>query len=211
MFSVEQNLLLNLKLDNIIKDGDHMIFKTPFNNYIFSINRYDSSVSTEYGNRYIIDTEIYNNLGTMITRVRMNEIGVLCLLDNMNVFLNNYDYQQAYNTLISAFGIGQTVLTNFNIKMTRTDSSFRLNEYVNIPAEINDIYNNEIREISIEIIENSPMNRSSQVMAKFLLSDHEFSDLMYAYFFVSLIDIDFNEREECILDNIMQTFLGCQM
>jgi len=212
MFSVEQNILYNLNLENLIKDGDNMVFKTPFNNYIFSINRYDSSISsTNYGNRYIIETEIYNNLGTMITKVRMNEMEVLCLLDNMNVFLNNYDYSKAYNTLVSSYGIGQTILTFYSFKMTRMNASFKLNEMTNIPADMNDTVNNEIREISIEIIENSQLNKCSKVMANFLLSDYEFSDLMYAYFFVSLIDIDFKEREEFILNNIMQTFLGCQM
>ena len=203
MFSLEQEMLVNLKLQNTIKDSDTMEFYTPFNQYKFIINRYDSEINFEYGNRYIIETEIYNNLGTLLTKSRMNESGILALLDNMNVFLNNYDFRKETNSINCNFGIELDFSSDI-IRLVRTDASFRLNEYVDILPQIFDEANQEIREINFDIIKYSPIYKTPVNIVSFKLSDTEFKNLMFAYFFVSLIDIDLIPQDESKVDNILR-------
>lgn len=201
------------RLQSIIKDGDNMIFKTPFNQYILYINRYDSTCSTDYGNRYIIETNIMNNLGTSITKFRMNESTVLSLLDTMDVFLNCYDYNKMNNNISFYCDACQANMTSIILQMNRTDNYSILEDLDSAdllsPAnkkylEYFDKDNEQIREITITINQYSPVYQTIIPLLNFKLSDAEFNNLMFAYFFTSLIDIDLSYEDESKLNNIIE-------
>ena len=133
----------------------------------------------------------------------MNESGILALLDNMNVFLNNYDFRKETNSINCNFGIELDFSSDI-IRLVRTDASFRLNEYIDILPQIFDEANQEIREINFDIIKYSPIYKTPVNIVSFKLSDTEFKNLMFAYFFVSLIDIDLIPQDESKVDNILR-------
>ena len=201
------------RLQNIIKDGDNMVYKTPFNQYIIYINRFDSTCSTDYGNRYIIETNIMNNLGTSIVKFRMNESTVLCLLDTMDVFLNCYDYNKMNNNISFYCDANQANMTSIILQMNRTDNYSILEDLDSTdllsPAnkkylEYFDRENEQIREITITVNQLSPVYQSIIPLLNFKLSDAEFNSLMFAYFFTSLIDIDLSYEDESKLNSIIE-------
>ena len=212
--NTEYKFINNLeRLQNMIKDGDSMIYVTPFNQYMFCINRFDSNNPTMYGNRYIIETEVKNNLGTSITKFRMNEATVLSLLDTMDVFLNCYDYNQMNNNISFYCDAYQANMLTTVIQMHRTDN-YSILENIDMTdmtspenckyLEYFDMKNDQIREITITLSQYSPVHSSIIPLINFKLSDIEFDNLMFNYFFVSLIDIDLSPEDECKLNSIIE-------
>lgn len=62
--------------------------------YTVKFKRFDSTVSfaDSYSGGYIVECKFFNNIGSEIYSFRMNESDCLRLLENMSVFLYEFDY-----------------------------------------------------------------------------------------------------------------------
>ena len=105
MMNINQLLLLEMKIANILKDGDNMEWYSPNREYVFEVNRYQNTLfnSVDDGSNYIIDIKIKNMIGVIISNIRVSEIDIIKTIDCFQQFLYDMDHQTLSSYLIRTF------------------------------------------------------------------------------------------------------------
>lgn len=182
MNSAERVLMMNLKLMNIIKDDDNMIWTSPYRDIIFEINRMENTMSEyfqEYWGKYIISITVKNNLGTTITEIRFSELDAVRILDAMTAFL---EVREGYgDSTIIYINPNNSMLENYMFDL----------EVIPLPKNMmNDEEPLKDRDIRFNINVYSPFMGKICTLATMLLSGEELNNLAYSIFFVGLLDAE---------------------
>lgn len=205
--TTEQNTLIQLKLMNMIKDGDSMEYVTPNKDFKFLIDRYDSAFSNTYGNRYVIETKVFNMIGTCISTFRINESECIRLLDTLDAFLNDIDGSMFGYNLSMPLSPQQGTF-NFNIfEVSRIPIDLEYIDTINQKYLITENYD-DIRDIVITFKQASVSNPYHLVpLFNFNTSDAELKDFMFSYFFVGLIDLELDTRDEAVINAVLSNWI----
>ena len=207
--TTEQQIIMEMRLMNTIKDSDHMEYTIPVDGTKFYIDRYDTMYSG-VGTRYLITTKVVNNLGTTLTEFRMNESDLLAILDNIDQFITCMSYSDEMPIYTNP---SQGTMCNTMIKLTKKnidldyddinfdtfgmvfpDHKFNIASKPNcIPEYIVDNKHGDFRDILFEIYQYSPYHQNMVPIYSAYISESELHDLVFAYFFVGLIDIPLTE------------------
>ena len=206
----EQHALSQMRITNMIKDNDYMEYIIPVDGTKFIINRYDTKYST-IGTQYLITTKVVNNLGTTLTEFRMSETDLLIILDNIDQFITSMSYDDEMPLYTNP---SQGTMTNNMIKLTKKninldydddidfdtfgmvfpDHKFNIASKPNcIPEYMVDNKHGDFRDILFEIYQYSPYHQNMVPIYNAYISESELHDLVFAYFFVGLIDIPLTE------------------
>lgn len=208
LMTAEQNLMVQMKLQNTIKDEDSMEYITPNKEYRIVVNRYDSStISTNGGNRYIVETSVFDMLGTNIVTFKMNENDCLRLLDCLDVFINDIDGSQFNNYIHIALSPEQGSFFTHVFEVTRLPIYDQV-ENDTLPEYYKDYRSNDYRDIQITFKRFTPVNNIPISLFNFICSEAEYTDFMFTYFFTTLIDIDIPESAESIATTIINGSLS---
>ena len=188
MNSAERVLMMNLKLMNIIKDDDNMIWTSPYRDIIFEINRMENTMSEyfqEYWGKYIISITVKNNLGTTITEIRFSEIDAVRILDAMTFFLTEGSY-----------GYGDSMLIELNTSNSNLNYPYFNFEVVNYTPDsyIEDDMLEE-RNIKFDVKINSPFYRKNQVLCTIFMNHNELNELIFDIYLISLSNSSIPEEK----------------
>lgn len=205
--TTEQNTLIQLKLMNMIKDGDSMEYVTPNKDFKFLIDRYDSAFSNTYGNRYVIETKVFNMIGTCISIFRINESECIRLLDTLDAFLNDIDGSMFGYNLSMPFSPQQGTFCYYIFEITRIHIDLEYIDTVNQKYLVTENYD-DIRDIVITLKQVSVTNPNHIVpVFNFNTSDAELKDFMFSYFFVGLIDLELDTRDEAVINAVLSNWI----
>ena len=214
--TTEQQILMEMRLMNTIKDSDHMEYTIPVDGTKFYIDRYDTMYSG-VGTRYLITTKVVNNLGTTLTEFRMNESDLLAILDCIDQFMTCMSYGDEMPIYTNP---SQGTMCNTMIKLTRKDIG---SEYYDldvtdigemvfpdhkfniaskpdcIPAYLVDNKHGDFRDILFEILQYSPYHQIMVPIYNVNMSDSELHGLTFDYFFCGLMDTPLDEFQEDLI------------
>ena len=164
--------------EDIIKDGDNMIWCSPNNEFKFDINRYDNQLwYDDYSAKYIIEINIYNMVGVLVKTIRFDEIMALSICDSIA------DYIDIVNSKVPS--------ENYMIYIN--PNNFRFESYIisldKTTAPIKDM-NGDERNIVFALKQYSPYYENMITIFTLYLSSEQLENLLYAIFFVGLIDAE---------------------
>ena len=205
-FDLTKLLLSEMKFLNVIKDGNIMEWYSPFRQYKFEIQRSDNQLwyPEQYEfSKYLISFKISDMLGIPITEVIFNEIDACRILDSMDAFITQYEHQ-TYSDIYIYTSTKNPTLSSHAIYLQRMDIVVP-DEEEQTPYNINwDFNHNDVRDVLLQIKQFNPIHQTMIDMVSVQLSDEELYDLMYAIYFVSLIDIcDLPDMKELGLENVI--------
>ena len=205
---ISNSLLLNLK--NVIKDDDNMVWYSPNKMYKFDIQRYDGkgnfTNTNECGN-YIIEIKIYNNIGVEMYKIRMNELDLVRVVDNMSF----YQYETGFESYASIV-IGLNPMNNCSqfmneprIKLTRVVEDMIPPEFYGV---IFDKKMDEYRDNHLLIYDYNYYTKTETPILSIYISDTELDELTYDLYFVGLIDIPLPNDSIATLENMLTRMYG---
>jgi hypothetical protein len=194
-------VLQNMMEMGMIKEGDeNMLFRSPRNEFIFEMNRYENQlwVDTD-GASYIIEISIKNMIGTELSKIRFSEIKALEILDCMNEFVTEYNHS----------GISQPDI-NIYINPNNARLETPIIQLKRLPestiVDLDSIGNK--RDILFSIEQYSPYHETILPLVVFNLSIAELSNFEYCLLFVGLIDIELPYPASENLDDIASNILS---
>lgn len=191
----EDLLLFQMKCQNLIKDDDYMEWKSPDNSYLFCIQRMDNQFTYSTMSRYISEVSIKDAVTRIdIIKFHMSEMDVVALVNEFANFIyylngpmessiirvNNFSNMSVYNMIITRIDLADVEGEPY--------TDLIVDHY---PEEWYDIMN--MNTIVFEINEWNRINNSIIPMLKFDMSNSDLSNLIFAFFFTTLIDIDLPE------------------
>lgn len=187
------NILLNMKMMNIIKDDDNMEYISNYNGIKIEMSRNDSNYTNN--SKYIIFFKVFNLYGTLLTELRFDEFKALEILNLFGIqFIDEYCYNNGittgYNDNINSFN--DMTIKNIHIEAL----NIQLRGITNIDE------NNCYRNILFQINQLSVLDNSCCNMVVMMLSLQELSDLLYNLYYVSLLDINIDPIYDEEIDNI---------
>lgn len=205
-FDLIKLLLTEMKFLNVIKDGNIMEWYSPFKQYKFEIERSDNQLwyPEQYEfSKYLISLKISDMLGIPITEVIFNEIDACRILDSMDAFITQYEHQ-TYSDIYIYTSTKNPTLSSHAFYLQRLNAYFPDDDDQNKNNQNWDNVNNDIRDILLQIKQFNPIHQTMIDIVSVQLSDEELYNLMYAIYFVSLIDIcDLPDTKELGLENVV--------
>lgn len=186
----ENMLLMQLKVANIIKDGDEMEFRT--NDFIISINREDVLVYVPEGPSYIVHINIKTIIGVPVTSISMDEIYLTCLLDNLNYFITDPSHSD------NIFGIECN-----NLQM---DSVQIISRWLPMYDEYGALLSEEPK-MNLSIVKYSNIYGNMIPVWNTDLTITQLKQFMFDLFFVGLIDANMSDQYKDMVDGFIMNIL----
>lgn len=202
-------ILSQMKVANIIKDGDEMDWKSPFNQYNFHIERQDNQLWYPNGNEYskfLISIKISDMLGIPVTELKFSEIDACRILDSMNSFIHDFEHQ-CYSDMYIYLSTKNPTLSYNMIYLQRLPAYFPDDDDQNQNYVNYDYNHNDIRDVLFQIKQYNPVHGNIIDLLSIQISDEELSDLMFGIFFCSLIDIEIPTGQESVVENVVQNLM----
>lgn len=205
---IEQLLLLEMKLANIIKDDDSMEWRTPDNQFIFYITRYNSTkinnpnLNISYNDsRYIVELIVKDIVGVEINRVYFSELDTIRLLDSMNMFMFEFECQLYSDMSVYLDPNNGRLETNIIHLLRDNIISYSDNPYfVNEMRGIN-------RDIRFELRKYCPTQETIIPILTFYVSNEELTDFMFIIYFSILIDIEIPLEYISSIESVVQNLV----
>ena len=209
-FDLTKLLLSEMKFLNVIKDGNIMEWYSPFKQYKFEIQRSDNQLWYPENNefsKYLISIKISDMLGVPITEIIFNEIDACRILDSMDAFINDMDHQTFSNMYIYT-SVKNPTLSSHAFFLERLNAYFPDDDDENKTPQNWDLINQDVRDVLLQVKQYNPVHQIMLDMVSIQLSDEELYNLMYAIYFVALIDIyDLPEVQELGLENVLTNLM----
>lgn len=209
-FDLTKLLLSEMKFLNVIKDGNKMEWYSPLKQYKFEIQRSDNQLWYPENNefsKYLISIKIYDMLGIPITEIIFNEIDACRILDSIDSFINDMDSQTFSNMYIYT-SVKNPTLSSHAFFLERLNVYFPDDNEINRTPQNWDPINLDVRDVLLQVKQYNPVHQIMLDMVSIQLSDEELYNLMYAIYFVALIDIyDLPEVQELGLENVLTNLM----
>lgn len=189
--SAVKGAMMNLKLANIIKDEEDLVWESPFRDIFFHISRVENTIGIykETWGRYIITIDVKNNLGTTITQIRFSELDAIRILDSMTAFTE------------WGGGSGESMYIQINPNTTQLYDHIFYLQRLNLPEYPDDQI---IRDIKFDVNSYSKMHGQMVPLTTILLCDEELNDLVFKIFFVALLDVQMDPDNEEIISQLAE-------
>ena len=199
MSAIERQLMMDMRIMNIIKDDNEMEWISPHKDLIFTVTRTENQLwcAEENQGKYVININIKNNLGVNIIDIKFSEIDAVRILDCISTFLVDFD---------ACSGTSMTVYINPN--GTRLECP--IFDMIRINSSQFEMYDEESEEFSRDI--NFSVKQYSSIygtivnICNVLINDDELENLAFTIFFVGLIDLDVPDELRWEIDNIATKF-----
>ncbi len=194
-FTPEQMVLTNMKLCNIIKGEDTMIWYSPNKDFHIVINKYDNTLPF-LGSKYIITLELYNNLNVKLYETKFNEIDAIRILNSFQSFLDCEGQSYAnFSIYLNNPSNPRLDVSYFFVQNIIRDDIDELDENNNL----NEDYYRDI------LFQWNIYNTFQEKIVNILniyLKEEELMELCFDIFFVALLDTQLDPIYQNDIDNL---------
>lgn len=198
-----------LGLRNIIKDSDNMEWYAPNKMYKFEMQRYDCNsniITTNSNSNYIIEIRIKNNIGIEMYKIRMNEIDMVGVVDQISFY--EYELQENFANIL----IRLNPCNNYNQIGTETRMRIQREPEYMIPPEIQPVIfdknTDEYRNNHVQIFDYNYKTGIETDILNIWISDTELDDLTFDLYFVGLMDVPLPDESIITLENMFTRMYG---
>lgn len=184
-------------IDSLALGLNTIIWKSPFNEYIFIMERSPNQLWNAMENQaqFVINITIKNNLGIIISNIMFSEIDAVRILDCMDSFIYDFE-EESY----SSYTIELNPLNPiFDIPIIYL---LRLLDEVEI-IDDEDIEGN-CRDILFTLRSYSFQYKNSMDILKFYLSNDELSDLIKSMYHISFDGLNINPENNDELNDLLK-------